>query len=89
MVVMDNLSVHKNETIIATIEKIGASVHFLPAYSPDLNPIEKRWSKVKALLRASEARSHPDLIDAIASALSRVTSQDALGYFTSCGYNFI
>ena len=71
------------------IEKVGASVHFLPAYSPDLNPIEKMWSKVKALLRSIEARSHPDLIDAIASALSRITSQDALGYFTSCGYNFI
>ena len=89
MVIMDNLSAHKNETTIAMIEKMGASVHFLPAYSPDLNPIEKMWSKVKALLRASEARSHPDLIEAIAAALSRVTSQDALGYFASFGYNFI
>ena len=89
MVVMDNLSVHKSEIAIAMIEKVGASVHFLPAYSPDLNPIEKMWSKVKALLRSIEARSHPDLIDAIASALSRITSQDALGYFTSYGYNFI
>lgn len=89
MVVMDNLSVHKSEIAIAMIEKVGASVHFLPAYSPDLNPIEKMWSKVKALLRSIEARSHPDLIDAIASALSRITSQDALGYFTSRGYNFI
>ena len=89
MVVMDNLSVHKSEIAIAMIEKVGASVHFLPAYSPDLNPIEKMWSKVKALLRAIEARSHPDLIEAIASALSRITSQDALGYFASCGYSFI
>ena len=89
MVVMDNLSVHKSEIAIAMIEKVGASVHFLPAYSPDLNPIEKMWSKVKALLRAIEARSHPDLIEAIAVALSRITSQDALGYFVSCGYSFI
>lgn len=89
MVVMDNLSVHKSEITIAMIEKVGASVHFLPAYSPDLNPIEKMWSKVKALLRTIEPRSHPDLIEAIASALGRVTSQDALGYFSSCGYSFI
>lgn len=89
LVVMDNLSVHKSEITIAMIEEVGASVHFLPAYSPDLNPIEKMWSKVKALLRTIEARSYPDLIEAIASALSRVTSQDASGCFSSCGYNFI
>lgn len=65
MVVMDNLSVHKSEITIAMIEKMGASIHFLPAYSPDLNPIEKMWSKVKALLRAIEPRSHPDLLTAI------------------------
>jgi len=69
IVVMDNLSVHKSEIAIAMIEKVGASVRFLPAYSPDLNPIEKMWSKVKALLRTIEARSHPDLIEARAFLL--------------------
>ena len=89
IVVMDNLGAHKNELTLALIEQAGAEVRFLPAYSPDLNPIEMMWSKVKALLRKAQARSHPDLIAAIASALSAVTSNDALGWFTHCGYNFI
>lgn len=88
MVVMDNLAAHKSEKTISLIEAVGASVHFLPAYSPDLNPIEKMWSKIKSLLRSAEARTHSDLIKAIGSALNRVTSQDAIGYFTSCGYSF-
>ena len=56
---------------------------------PDLNPIEKMWSKVKSLLRSAEARTHEDLIAAIASALDRITPQDAINYFASCGYSFI
>jgi transposase len=71
------------------IEAAGAAAHFLPAYSPDLNPIEKMWSKVKSLLRSAEARTHEDLIAAISSALERITPQDAINYFTSCGYSFI
>jgi len=66
----------------------GAQVRFLPAYSPDLNPIEKMWSKVKALLRALEARTPADLVRAIGQALAQVTAQDALGWFVSCGYSF-
>jgi transposase len=89
MVVMDNLAPHKNEETIALIEAVGASAHFLPAYSPDLNPIEKMWSKVKALLRSAEARTHEDLIASIASALELITPQDAINYFASCGYSFI
>lgn len=89
IVVMDNLGAHKNERTLALIEAAGAEVRFLPAYSPDLNPIEMMWSKVKALLRKAQARNHPELLAAIASALSAVTPQDALGWFTSCGYSFI
>lgn len=89
IVVMDNLGAHKNERTLALIEAVGAEVRFLPAYSPDLNPIELMWSKVKARLRKAQARNHPDLLAAIASALAAVTPQDALGWFAHCGYSFI
>jgi transposase len=89
IVVMDNLGAHKNEQTLKRIREAGAEVRFLPAYSPDLNPIEMMWSKVKALLRKAQARNHPDLLKAIAAALSAVTPQDALGWFAACGYNFI
>jgi transposase len=89
IVVMDNLAPHKNEQTVALITAAGASVRFLPAYSPDLNPIEMMWSKVKALLRAAEARTHPDLLAAIGHALRSVTAQDALHWFAACGYSFI
>jgi transposase len=89
IVVMDNLAPHKNEDTVALITATGASVRFLPAYSPDLNPIEMMWSKVKASLRAAEARTHPDLLAAIGQALRRVTAQDAVNWFAACGYSFI
>lgn len=89
IVVMDNLGAHKNERTLALIEAVGAEVRFLPAYSPDLNPIELMWSKVKTLLRKAQARNHTDLLAAIASALAAVTPQDALGWFAHCGYSFI
>jgi transposase len=89
IVVMDNLAPHKNEATGALITATGASVRFLPAYSPDLNPIEMMWSKVKASLRAAEARTHPDLLAAIGQALRRVTAQDAVNWFAACGYSFI
>jgi transposase len=88
LVVMDNLSPHKSDPTLALIVNAGAQVLFLPAYSPDLNPIEKMWSKVKSLLRAAEARTPADLITAIGQALARVTPKDALGWFASCGYSF-
>lgn len=88
VVVMDNLSPHKSDPTLALIEQAGARVLFLPAYSPDLNPIEKMWSKVKALLRTAEARTPGDLVRAIGQALAQVTAQDALGWFVSCGYSF-
>jgi transposase len=88
IVVMDNLSPHKSDPTLALIAQAGAQVLFLPAYSPDLNPIEKMWSKVKGLLRGVEARTPADLVTAIGQALARVTSENALGWFVSCGYRF-
>jgi transposase len=87
-VVMDNLSPHKSNPTLALITQVGAQVLFLPADSPDLNPIETMWSKVKALLRAAEARTPAGLVGAIGQALPQVTAQDALGWFGSCRYSF-
>jgi len=89
LVVMDNLSPHKHDPTLQLIEKTGAAVRFLPAYSPDLNPIEKMWSKVKQFLRGAEARTGEELQQAIAAALAGVTAQDAMNRFASCGYSFI
>lgn len=89
LVIMDNLRPHKNEHTLALIRAAGAEVLFLPAYSPDLNPIEKMWSKIKAQLRGAEARTPEALLEAIAAALQSVTPKDALGWFASCGYSFL
>jgi len=89
IVVMDNLSPHKHDPTLALIEQAGATVAFLPAYSPDLNPIEPMWSKVKQFLRSAEARTWEALVAAIATALASVTSQDAANWFAHCGYSFI
>ena len=86
IVVMDNLSAHKDTEALDLIRSVGAEVRFLPPYSPDLNPIEKMWSKVKESLRTAKARTQEALFNAIAAALKTVTSQDAEGWFTSCGY---
>jgi transposase len=89
VVVMDNLSPHKSEPTLALLAEAGVEVLFLPAYSPDFNPIEKMWSKVKAYLRKTEARTETALFEAIGQALQRVTAQDARNWFASCGYSFI
>lgn len=89
IVVMDNLGAHKNAETIALIESAGAEAVFLPPYSPDLNPIEMMWSKVKSILRKLEARDTESLVNAIGTALSMVTASDAIGWFAHCGYNFI
>lgn len=89
IVVMDNLGAHKNEQTLALIAAVGATVRFLPAYSPDLNPIEMMWSKVKTLLRSAEARTAEELQCAIASALGQIRAQDAVGWFAACGYSII
>jgi transposase len=89
IVVMDNLSVHKSPEVQRLVQAVGAEVRFLPAYSPDLNPIEKMWSKIKNLLRSSEARTPEQLDEAISMAFSKVTAKDAMGWFASCGYSII
>ena len=89
LVVMDNLAPHKSETTLALIRQRGADVLFLPAYSPDLNPIEQMWSKVKNTLRRLEARTRESLLEAIGQALAGITPQDTLNWFAHCGYNFI
>jgi len=89
VVIMDNLSPHKSEPTLALIGQAGAEVLFLPAYSPDLSPIEKMWSKVKNVLRSAEARTASALLEALAAALTSVTRQDAINWFVSCGYSFI
>lgn len=89
VVVLDNLAPHKDAETIRLIEQAGARVQFLPAYSPDFNPIENMWSKVKEWLRSAKARTEPTLWDAIAEALRQVTPSDARNWFASCGYSFI
>jgi len=86
IVVLDNLSAHKNQETRELIESVGAEVWFLPPYSPDLNPIEKMWSKIKSILRTLKARTEKALINAIAKALEAITASDAKGWFESCGY---
>ena len=87
IVVLDNLAVHKSPAAHALIRATGAEVRFLPAYSPDLNPIEKMWSKIKALLRNAEARTPEQLDQAISMAFSKVSAKDAASWFASCGYS--
>ena len=86
IVIMDNLSAHKNQQVRKLIDSAGAQLWFLPAYSPDLNPIEKMWSKIKSILRTLKARTEEALINAVAKALDAVTANDAKGWFESCGY---
>ena len=86
VVLLDNLSPHKAARVKESIEAVGAKVLYLPPYSPDLNPIEPCWSKVKTHLRAIAARTQPDLEAAIGDALRSVTSEDAKGYFGKSGY---
>jgi transposase len=89
VVILDNLSPHKSDRTRALIAQAGAQVLFLPAYSPDLNPIENMWSKVKNYLRSAEARTPSALLKTIAAALQSVTRQDAMNWFAHCGYSFI
>jgi|TARA_Y100000310_G_scaffold308238_1_gene351142 transposase len=86
IVIFDNLPAHKDAEALDLIHAAGAMTLPLPAYSPDLNPIEKMWSKVKEFLRSAKARTFDALIDAIGEGLKTVTDQDAKGWFASCGY---
>lgn len=86
IVVMDNLSAHKGDRIRQLIEARGARLAFLPPYSPDFNPIELCWSKVKTALRAVKARTLDALLDALAEALQSICRRDIQAWFAHCGY---
>ena len=89
VVVMDNLPSHKVAGVREAIERAGASLRYLPPYSPDFNPIEMAFAKLKALLRAAAARTIPDLWQAIADALRRFTPQECANYLAAAGYDAI
>ena len=87
VVVMDNLSAHTGEKVRELIEQRGCKLVYLPPYSsPDLNPIEEAFSKVKALLRRAGARTREALLEALGAALDAVTARDTRGFFEHCGY---
>jgi transposase len=86
IVVMDNLSSHKGPKVRALIEAAGASLVYLPPYSPDLNPIEMAFAKLKALLRKAQKRSIPDLWTTIGNLLDRFTPAECRNYFHAAGY---
>ena len=88
IVIMDNLTSHKVRGAIDPILAVGASVVYLPPYSPDLNPIEMMWSKIKACLRKTKARTNELLVKAIAQALDLITPLDILGWFAKDGYMY-
>jgi transposase len=87
VVVMDNLSAHKGERVRELIEGRGCELLYLPPYSPDFNPIEEAFSKIKALIRKAEARSREALLEAIGAAISVLSGKDARGFFEHCGYH--
>lgn len=87
IVILDNLSVHKQPALQQAIEAAGCEVLFLPTYSPDFNPIEQAFAKIKQILRRTEARTTQALEAAIAQALALVTATDAVGFFRGCGYS--
>ena len=86
VVLMDNLGAHKTGRVRELIEGRGCELWFLPSYSPDLNPIEEAFGKVKGHLRKAAARTRETLVEAMGEALSAVTPRDAEGWFAHCGY---
>jgi transposase len=86
IVLMDNLSVHTSKWVRELIEEQGCELWLLPSYSPDLNPIEEAFSKVKALLRRAQARALEALFEATEDALGAVSREDARSFFEDCGY---
>jgi transposase len=86
VIVMDNLSVHKSERVRELIEGAGVQLLYLPPYSPEFNPIEEAFSKIKNLIRKAGARVHEALVVAIGEAISEVGGEDARAFFEHCGY---
>jgi transposase len=89
VVIMDNLSAHKPARVRELIEGRGCELIYLPAYSPDFNPIEEAFSKIKGMLRQAGARTKEALVDVLGEALSAVSVQDATGYFEHAGYRLL
>ena len=87
ILIMDNLPAHKNPRVTQVVEGAGCTLVYLPPYSPDLNPIENMWSKVKAILRSTAARTFDTVVDAARTALLAITPEDCEGYFHHCGYD--
>jgi transposase len=86
VVVMDNLTAHKGGRVKELIEEQGCELIYLPPYSPDFNPIEEAFAKIKGIVRKGEARSREALIELIGQAISAVSARDAQGFFEHCGY---
>jgi len=86
IVLIDNLNVHKSQTARDAIEARGARLEFLPPYSPDLNPIERCWAKVKTVLRRLKARTLDELVAALDTAFQTITPEDACAWFAHSGY---
>ena len=86
IVVMDNLSVHKSRRVERLLHEAGAELLFLPAYSPDMNPIEEAFSKVKGILRKVGSRTREALVEATGHALDAITPEDIRGFYSDCGY---
>jgi transposase len=86
IVVMDNLSSHKVSGVREAIEHKGAELWYLPPYSPDFNPIEQAWSKVKSVLRSITPKTTRQLYTAVGTALRRITRRECQNYFANCGY---
>jgi len=89
IVIMDNLPAHKVAGVREAIEAAGARLLYLPPYSPDFNPIEKAFAKLKALLRKAAARTIPDLWQAIAEALDVFKAEECRNYFNAAGYDYV
>lgn len=86
IVIMDNLPAHKVAGVREAIEAAGAELKYLPPYSPDFNPIEKAFAKLKGLLRKAAKTTVSELWDAIAAAIKKFSPQECANYFTACGY---
>jgi len=86
VVVMDNLSAHKAAAVRQVIEAVGARLLYLPPYSPDLNPIEKCWAKIKQVLRSLKARTSEAREAAMTAALATISAENARAWFQYCGY---
>jgi transposase len=89
VLVLDNLPAHKSPSVREAVEAVGARLFYLPPYSPDYNPIENMWSKVKSYLRSAAARTVEALGQAIDQALAAITTSDCQGFFKNCGYHAI